>query len=92
MEEKEEREFEVEAILGHEERNGVILFHIRWRGYGPEDDTLEPIENLDGCELLLSQYLANAHLNNPSIVIRSSRNEKELKGGLTETIKDAKNA
>ena len=59
---EEEEIFEVEAILGHEERNGVILFHIRWRGYGPEFDTLEPIENLAGCELLLNDYLSHANL------------------------------
>ena len=59
---EEEEIFEVEAILGHEERNGVILFHIRWRGYGPEFDTLEPIENLSGCELLLNDYLSHTNL------------------------------
>jgi hypothetical protein len=44
----EDGEFEVECILDAQGlRSGDPRFHIRWRGYGPEDDTWEPLECLD---------------------------------------------
>jgi hypothetical protein len=48
--------FEVEKILGQEERNGVMYFHVRWKGFGPDEDTLEPFENLENCTDLVIAY------------------------------------
>ena len=40
--------FEVEQILDrvYVKKEGVEKYHIRWKDYGPEHDTLEPVENV----------------------------------------------
>jgi hypothetical protein len=58
----------VESIVGHE-RSGTgrrqnIKFLVRWKGYGPEHDTLEPRKNLMGSELgpMVRAYKLENHL------------------------------
>ena len=51
----EEDIFEVEKIVSHKTVNGVTYFQIRWKGYPPEEDTFEPIENLN-CPEIIRQY------------------------------------
>ncbi|CAC5394491.1 MPHOSPH8 [Mytilus coruscus] len=41
--------YEVERIVGTSKVHGVIQYKVRWKGYGPMDDTWEPIENLQSC-------------------------------------------
>ena len=43
---KDMQEFLVEAILDHRGSPNKWEFLVRWKGYGPEDDTWEPIANL----------------------------------------------
>ena len=56
----EEEEWEIEAVLDHrylKKRSGVVLeFLIRWKGYGPSDDTWEPEDNLTNAEEDLKVY------------------------------------
>ena len=33
-------------------------FHVRWKGWGPEGDTMEPEDNLD-CPDLIEKFMAN---------------------------------
>lgn len=47
-----EEEFEVEAILDCRKRRNQIQYLIKWRGYGPEDNSWEPEANLHAEELL----------------------------------------
>ena len=56
-------EFEVEAIL--ERRVERVrsrtapkrtLYNIRWKGYGPEEDTWEPENHLSGCRKMLNDF------------------------------------
>jgi hypothetical protein len=49
-------ELDVEAIVGQIEYEGKVLYRVRWKGFPPEEDTFEPIEHLDGCGELLSDY------------------------------------
>ena len=56
-EENEIVEYEVEEISDHQYGPMDRLFYrIKWKGYGPEDETWEPEENLQGSQLLLRQY------------------------------------
>ncbi|KAF8761509.1 reverse transcriptase [Rhizoctonia solani] len=41
-----EEEYEVEGITDMEERNGRWFFRVKWKGYGSEENTWEPRENL----------------------------------------------
>ncbi|KAF8748634.1 Chromo (CHRromatin Organization MOdifier) domain [Rhizoctonia solani] len=45
-----EEEYEVEGITDAEERNGKWFFWVKWKGYGSEENTWEPRENLKNAE------------------------------------------
>ena len=55
--EAKEEMYEVERIVGHQQagRKG-ILYCVRWKGYGPEEDTYEMEENLRGAFSRLCEY------------------------------------
>ena len=35
---------------------GQVTYKVRWKNYGPADDTWEPIENLQSCLDLVEDY------------------------------------
>ena len=43
-----EEEYEVEAIIDSKRVNKGWQYRVRWKGYGPEEDTWEPKESLIG--------------------------------------------
>ena len=47
-----EEEYIIEAILQRQKKRGKVEYLIRWLGWGPEDDTWEPEENLANTEVL----------------------------------------
>ena len=36
---------------------GQTQYKVRWAGYGPDNDTWEPTENLESCKDLLDAYV-----------------------------------
>lgn len=32
------------------------MYKVRWKGYGPEDDTWEPKQNLESCQDMIEDY------------------------------------
>jgi hypothetical protein len=44
--------FEVEEILEHRRHGPRLEYKLRWRGFGPEDDTWEPESNIQAPELI----------------------------------------
>ncbi|XP_001624635.3 chromodomain Y-like protein 2 [Nematostella vectensis] len=52
--------FEVEKILDRRVQRGKVEYLVRWKGYGPADDTWEPSKNLKGCKELIDNFLNSA--------------------------------
>ncbi|QRW24877.1 hypothetical protein RhiXN_11789 [Rhizoctonia solani] len=51
-----EEEYKVEGITDMEERNGKWFFRVKWKGYGSEENTWEPRENLKNAEKILEKF------------------------------------
>ncbi|QRW18205.1 Retrotransposable element Tf2 protein [Rhizoctonia solani] len=51
-----EEEYEVEGITDAEERDGKWFFQVKWKGYGSEENTWEPRENLRNAKKILEKY------------------------------------
>lgn len=61
-----EEEYEVEAIVGHREYNGKLVYKIRWKGYGAASDTWEVADSLS-CPNILEPYNLKVKLINSII-------------------------
>ncbi|QRW26206.1 Retrotransposable element Tf2 protein [Rhizoctonia solani] len=51
-----EEEYEVEGITDAKERNREWFFRVKWKGYGSEENTWEPRENLKNAGKILEKY------------------------------------
>src|SRR6201995_5009213 len=51
-----QEEYEVEAILGHRFKGHKVEYLTAWKGYGSNDNTWEPEENLTNVEEILKEY------------------------------------
>ena len=51
------QEFQVDSIVGkRKQANGEYKYRVRWFGYGSDDDTWEPMENLSGCDVKVKLF------------------------------------
>jgi len=58
----EQQEYVIEKIKTTEIKGGQVKYLVSWKGYGLDEDTWEPYENLkDGGEHVVRQF----HLDNP---------------------------
>ncbi|KAF8714610.1 reverse transcriptase, partial [Rhizoctonia solani] len=51
-----EEEYKVKGIMDMEEQNRKWFFRVRWKGYGSEENTWEPQENLKNAGKILKKY------------------------------------
>ncbi|KAF8748846.1 Chromo (CHRromatin Organization MOdifier) domain [Rhizoctonia solani] len=51
-----EEEYKVEGITDMEERSGKWFFRVKWKGYGPEENTWEPREKPQNAGKILRKY------------------------------------
>ncbi|QRW24195.1 hypothetical protein RhiXN_10519 [Rhizoctonia solani] len=51
-----EEEYKVEGITDMEERNRKWFFRVKWKGYGLEENTWEPRENLKNAKKILKNF------------------------------------
>ena len=49
-------EYFVQDIIADRHENGVRQWLVRWKGFGENDDTWEPITNLAGCEDYIARF------------------------------------
>ncbi|EDW82371.2 uncharacterized protein Dwil_GK25767 [Drosophila willistoni] len=52
---EDEKEFEVEAIVGHKTIKCVSYFLVRWKGYTKDSDSWEPEDDLH-CDVLIAEF------------------------------------
>ncbi|VDN08371.1 unnamed protein product [Thelazia callipaeda] len=52
-------EYEVEKILGVSAVDGKLLYKVRWKGFGSNDDSWEPEANLHSAPVILLDYITN---------------------------------
>lgn len=48
--------YEVERIIDAKRKDGKVLFKVRWEGYGSEEDSWEPSDNLLTCQELVDRF------------------------------------
>ena len=60
-----EPQYEVERILGHQGEGDNRKYLIRWKGYGPEEDSWEPVDGINADETV-QEYLATLDPSAPS--------------------------
>ena len=46
------KEFEVESVLDCRRRNNLTQFLVKWKGYGPEENSWEPASNIHAPRLV----------------------------------------
>ncbi|XP_043693365.1 DNA (cytosine-5)-methyltransferase 1-like [Telopea speciosissima] len=60
-----EEDFEVGRLLGicfgdpNKIKKRGLYFRVRWKGYGPSEDTWEPIEGLSNCQERIKDFVTN---------------------------------
>ncbi|XP_046545026.1 chromo domain-containing protein cec-3-like [Haliotis rubra] len=52
-----ESSYEVDQILNQRKRKGVVEYLVRWRGFGKEEDSWEPLKNLANCAAAMAAYV-----------------------------------
>ncbi|PWA53876.1 DNA (cytosine-5)-methyltransferase 3 [Artemisia annua] len=63
----DEEVFEVENIVGicygdpKKIKERGLYLKVQWKGYGPEDDTWEPIDTLNDCKLKIKEFVVNGY-------------------------------
>jgi len=46
----------VESIVDQVNVNGVVMYEVKWAGYSHDENTLEPIENLQNAAEALADF------------------------------------
>ena len=72
-----QEEYEVERVINSRIRRGSLEFLIRWKGYGPEEDTWEPSRNLENArEEIEKFYHDNPNASRGKYTVPALRNRQ----------------
>ncbi|XP_059082270.1 chromobox protein homolog 1-like [Tigriopus californicus] len=78
----EEEEYIVDQILDKRTRNGKAEYFLSWKGYGPDENTWEPKENLD-CPDLIKAFEDKLKAKKDGAKKRKSESSGGAAGGST---------
>ena len=59
-----QEEYEIDTILAHKQKGKQRLYLIKWKGYGSNENTWEPEENLENSNETLKEYKRQHNINN----------------------------
>ncbi|KAK8395312.1 hypothetical protein O3P69_006181 [Scylla paramamosain] len=77
---KEPEEYEVEAVVDHRVRGRFTEYKVRWKGFGPKDDSWVPEAELN-CDNLLNKYFKIAGRKvEESYEVQEIMDMREVKG------------
>lgn len=86
----DEEEYEVETIIEKRTRKGKTEYLVKWKGWdNPDDNTWEPVENLESSEELIKEY-EKAHGGGEKPAERKPAPKPAEKRKLTAAEPDAK--
>ena len=54
---RQSRQPDLYDIIAERQEKGVPKYLVHWKGFGPEDDTWEPIEHLAGAEDYIARFV-----------------------------------
>ena len=54
---RESRQPDLYDIIAERQEKGVPKYLMRWKGFGPDDNTWEPIEHLAGAEDYIARFV-----------------------------------
>eukprot|EP00117_Sycon_ciliatum_P000251 scpid13903/ scgid6390/ len=90
MDESSESEvYEVEKIIEHRKKGRSVKLYVRWKGYGEEENSWEPLKNLSGCHELVEEY---ARSNSDFKSLLSGQEHKPIAGVKRKRAKDTEPA
>ena len=76
----EENEFIVDTILDQRNCNGKFEYLISWKGFGPEENSWEPEDNLDCPDKLVRFALKRSFLENSKLKEESRKRKCNQNG------------
>uniref|UniRef100_A0A8D9AJ80 Chromodomain Y-like protein n=1 Tax=Cacopsylla melanoneura TaxID=428564 RepID=A0A8D9AJ80_9HEMI len=75
-------EYEVEKVIHHRKfTNGGVEYLIRWKGYGPDDDTWEKESNLTSSAVLIAEYKENNKVSSDEEELDEEKLDEEKTNG-----------
>jgi hypothetical protein len=79
LDKKGNKRFDVDKIIGERKHAGRLQFKVRWRGYGPEDDSWEPHSFVRHLKDLIANFRSTVPKPKPR-----RKEQKKAKTGPTE--------